>query len=89
MVCLPRPPQAYSIETDGRISSAVIVAYYMKYYPDAHTVSVQLWTHTNGTFDDISEIEYYSGTSLIKTTRCYLHARTVLLESYSLLLFSF
>jgi phosphatidylinositol-4-phosphate 3-kinase len=30
--------QAYSIETDGRISSAVIVAYYMKYYPDAHTV---------------------------------------------------
>ena len=34
-------PQAYSIETDGRISSAVVVAYYMKYYPDAHTVSTQ------------------------------------------------
>ncbi|CAI8040303.1 Phosphatidylinositol 4-phosphate 3-kinase C2 domain-containing subunit alpha [Geodia barretti] len=31
-------PQAYSIETDGRISCAVIVAYYMKYYPDAHAV---------------------------------------------------
>ena len=30
--------QAYSIETDGRIISAVIVAYYMRYYPDAHTV---------------------------------------------------
>ena len=31
-------PQAYSIETDGKIESAVIVAYYKRYYPDTHTV---------------------------------------------------
>ena len=31
--------QAYSIETDGKIQSAVIVAYYKRYYPDTYTVS--------------------------------------------------
>jgi phosphatidylinositol-4-phosphate 3-kinase len=31
-------PQAYSIETDGKILSAVVVAYYKRYYPDTYTV---------------------------------------------------
>ena len=84
MLCLPRPPQAYSIETDGRISCAVIVAYYMKYYPDAHAVSVQLWTHTNGKRNWILQWNLSNKDtngaeeSTHMLTRCHLHARTVL-----------
>ena len=39
--------QAYSIETDGKIQSAVIVAYYKRYYPDTYTVSNYIHVHVH------------------------------------------
>ena len=32
-------PQAYSIETDGKVITAVIMAFHKRFYPDTHYVS--------------------------------------------------